>query len=269
MNLVGEEVKHKVFGRGVITNLNENKITVNFEKSEKIFLFPDSVPRYLVFLNTSIQEQMERINDEKERIESEKKQKIEMEKEYRNRLYNMKILPNSQVAYNVLTKEISDLKYVETGVYLSGNMKGVPRIPVRIQPSSALILTYCNQGDEDSRKIIGIAMADDKFWGKECKDGHIVLHEKYQMMLPKKQQLLFWEYFNRIEFPANWGSVPFKYTPSQVVEDILLDICQNAVGTEKENESMEIYRYFCKLNRIAERFEKESPVKEAQAQKRV
>lgn len=254
MNLLGQEVKHKVFGKGTITNQCENKITVHFEESDKLFLYPDAIPRYLIFLDSSIQRQMESMSQEREREICERKQKIDKENEYRNRLYRMKILPKSQVAYNILQNDFSNLEYLETGCYLSGSTKGLPRVPVNIQPNSAMVLTNSCSDNEDDRKIIGVVMADEKFWGKECKDGRIHLHEKYQLILPEEQQVSFWKYFNRKDFSSNWGSIPFKYIPCEAMEKILLDVCQSTAGTAKEEEAFKVYQYFCKLNRLTEKY---------------
>lgn len=80
MNLLGQAVKHKMFGTGVITDLCENKITVCFAENQKLFLFPDAIPCYLTMKNTSIQKKIESINEERERVINEKKQKIEEER---------------------------------------------------------------------------------------------------------------------------------------------------------------------------------------------
>ena len=58
-NLLGQAVKHKRFGKGVIiTALSENKITVCFAESRKLFLFPDAFSGYLTLKNDSIQKKL-------------------------------------------------------------------------------------------------------------------------------------------------------------------------------------------------------------------
>lgn len=253
MNLLGQAVKHKMFGTGVITDLCENKITVCFAENQKLFLFPDAIPRYLTLKNTSIQKKIESINEERERVINEKKQKIEEENDYRNRLYTMKILPKSQVVYNILEDAADNSEYLETGCFLSGDMKGNPRIPANIRPNSAIVLTDCASDNEEERTIIGVAMANERFWGNECTEGKIKLHEKYKLILADEHKILFWQYFKPGVSLARWGSIPFKYIQNETMVRVLLDICHNTAGTIQEVEAIDIYHYFCKLNRITEK----------------
>jgi len=39
---VGVAVTHKVFGEGIIAEINENRIYVSFGKAKKMFLLPDA-----------------------------------------------------------------------------------------------------------------------------------------------------------------------------------------------------------------------------------
>lgn len=250
MNLLGQAVKHEKFGNGVITELCGNKITVCFAESSKLFLFPEAIPRYLTLKNNSIQKKIEIINEERTQLINEEKKKIEEENKYRNRLYTMKIPLKSQVAYNILEDAIGDLNHVKAGCFLSGPMKGKPRIPANIQPNSAIILTDCAFNNEDERTIVGVAMADERFWGSECTDGIIKLHRKYKLTLPDEHKISFWKYFKREVFSSRWGNVPFKYFQNQIMERILFDIYKNMAGTEQEVKANCIYHYFCKLNRI-------------------
>lgn len=253
MNILGQAVKHKKYGKGVITNLSENSITVCFSESQKLFQFPDAFPQYLTLKNKSIQTKIEKLNEERFLEIEKRKQRMERENKYRNRMYTMKILQKSQVAYDILEKDIVNLDYIETGCLLSGEMKGRPRIPSNVQPNSAIILTDCGNGGEDERCIIGIAMAGEYFWGKECTDNQIKLHEKYKLLLSYENRISFWKYFKREAFPDQWGRVPFKYFQNQTMQKIIFDICSKAAGTEQEEEIMELYSYFCSVNRITEK----------------
>jgi hypothetical protein len=98
MNLINKKVEHITFGSGVITEVNDNKIWVQFEDNigTKIFLYPDAFDRFLKAVNTKVednimmdlhkkQEQMEleqeRIREEREAAElEEKKAKLELAK---------------------------------------------------------------------------------------------------------------------------------------------------------------------------------------------
>ena len=93
MNLLGEAVKHKRFGKGVITGLSDNKITICFAKSQKLFLFPDAFTQHLTLKNNSIQKKVEKLNDERLSVIKAKKQKFEKEKEYK--MLNVKLFDGS------------------------------------------------------------------------------------------------------------------------------------------------------------------------------
>ena len=253
MNLLGQAVKHKKFGKGVITDFSENIVTVCFAESQKSFLFPDAFPQYLTLKNNSIQKKMEELNEERLQGVKARKQKIEKENEYRSRVYTMRIPLKSQVAYDISEEEISTLEYVDTGCILTGNMKGRPRVPSSVQPNSAILLTDCGKGGEDERSIIGIAMAHEFFWGKESKDGQIKLHHKHNLILADENRVSFWRYFKRDLRSEQWGKVPFKYFQNETMHRIIFEIGCKAVGTEQEEKVMELYSYFCFLNRMPEK----------------
>lgn len=251
-NLLGQAVKHKRFGKGVITALSENKITVCFAESRKLFLFPDAFSGYLTLKNDSIQKKVERMNEERLRELEAEREKLEIETRHRRRMYTSKRSLKSQVAYNISEDKAEGLEYVETGCVLSGPMKGKPRVPSNVQPNSAVVLTDCGNSGEDDRCIIGIGMAGEHFWGKECEDGRILMHDRYQLILSDENRISFWKYFKREAFPARWGKIPFKYFQNQTMQKIIRDICIQAEGTEQEEEIRNLYRYFCKVNRMEE-----------------
>ena len=147
MNILGQEVKHKKFGKGVVTALSENKITVCFAGKEKLFLFPDAFPQYLVLKNESMQRKIEKLNEERTQKAEAKKKRIEQENRYRNQRDIMKIPLKSQVVYNIFEEDIVELEAVDAGCNLSGKMKGKPRIPVNMQPNSAILFPVARMGE--------------------------------------------------------------------------------------------------------------------------
>ena len=192
------------------------------------------------------------MNEERLRELEVEREKLEIETRHRRRMYTAKRSLNSQVAYNIPEDKAEGLEYVETGCVLSGPMKGKPRVPSNVQPNSAVVLTDCGNGGEDDRCIIGIGMAGEHFWGKECEDGRILMHDRYQLILSDENRISFWKYFKREAFPARWGKIPFKYFQNQTMQKIIRDICIQAEGTEQEEEIRNLYRYFCKVNRMEE-----------------
>lgn len=254
MNLVGEQVKHKVFGKGIITDFSKEKITVCFDEKQKSFLYPDAFQQYLILQNHSIQSKIDEMNNERLEIIEVKKKKEQEEYEYRYRLHTMKITKKSQVAFNISPKDIKKIMtsgIIETGCYLSGKMKGKPRIPSGIQPNSAVILTGCSDNaDENKRRILGVFMVDDYFWGNECTDGEIKFHKEYKLILQPENNLYFWDYFKGDEFTTRWGNVPFKYLDNETMENILLDIYKLEANSHQGQFADKFYNYFCTINRL-------------------
>ncbi len=66
MDLCGEFVTHKVFGKGRITNADENCVTVDFSdiKETKRFVFPNAFGTFLTPVSQSIIKQIQDYKDE-------------------------------------------------------------------------------------------------------------------------------------------------------------------------------------------------------------
>lgn len=250
MKLLGQEVKHKKFGRGVIVEQQENKVAIAFKEGQKLFVFPDAFQQYLVICDTKLKKEIEVLNQQRQKEIQAEKQKQEKEREYQNRMYTMKIPTKSQAAYNIQERELQELEFLDTGHVLTGKAKGSVRKPVNIQPNSGILLTDYS-GDE--RLIWGIAMPAHSFWGKECTDGKIVLHHKYKIVLSEEERVSFWKYFKKDSVRYEWGSIPYKYFETQTMEEIMYDICKRLLNTEHEEEMTELYSYFCNVNRIPEK----------------
>ncbi|HKM35289.1 MAG TPA: hypothetical protein VJY54_11180 [Lachnospiraceae bacterium] len=254
MNLLGQVVVHNKFGNGVISDLSENKITVSFEESQKLFLYPDAFMQFLTLKNNNLQKEFEKLKEECIRIDEEKKVVVERDNYYRRRFYAMKVLEKSQVAFDISSKEVqnaSHMEFIETGCYLTGNRKGMPRIPSNMQPNSAAILTSCDGSKEDKRRIVGVAMVDDRFWGDECEDGKVWLHKDHKLVLPQDTDLSFWRYFTQDVYVKQWGRIPFKYFQNETIQKMIHDICHMLLGTEQEDKAIDFYNYYASINHLS------------------
>lgn len=254
MNLLGQEVEHNKFGNGVITGLSENKITVCFAECQKLFLYPDAFLQHLTLKNDKLQKTLDMLNEERNRINEEKRVALERENHYRSRFYSMKILEKSQVAFDISSDVVQNtchLEFVETGCYISGDKKGMPRIPSNLQPNSAVILTSNDSLEENRRRIVGVAMVDERFWGDECEDGKVWLHKKHKLFLLPDTDLPFWKYFTHSGFLKPWGKVPFKYCNNQIVQKMIHNICNMLLGTEQEKSAIDFYNYYSSINHLS------------------
>lgn len=62
MNLIGLKVVHKIFKDGIITNVQNNKITVIFddENLEKIFYYPNCFKNHLTIFDSVVLDEIKK-----------------------------------------------------------------------------------------------------------------------------------------------------------------------------------------------------------------
>jgi len=218
MQLLGQPVRHNAFGTGVITGLSGNIITIDFAQGEKRFQYPDAFSRFLTLKDAGKQNEIRAGYERRLRAERAERQK-ELERQERlGKIRSMKVTPYSQAAFDIPWKEAkaaAEADAVSTGFYLSGYSKDRPRIPSRLKPNSACLLTTLETGcEEKERRILGAFMVRDDFWGAYCREGVIKAHDRYKLYLPSGSMLPYWNYFEQEEFVPRWGKVVFKYFSS-------------------------------------------------------
>lgn len=253
--LLGQPVKHISFGKGIITNVSDQIVTVHFPEGEKRFLYPEA---FSDFLTLKDEEKQKEINDKhNQNLQAEKAaRKKECEAlERRRQIRTMKITPKSQAAFHIDLNEADSMiefGFVSAGQYLTGTSKGSPRIPKRLKPNSACLLTGIPQGGaEKDRKILGVFMVKENFWGEHCLDGMVEAHVKYKICLPSDMTLFYWAYFEHNDTFPRWGNVPLKYFSNHIMQKILLDLVSLFTDTEKKPLIDEFYQYFCEINRLS------------------
>lgn len=83
MDILNEKVEHIMFGSGVITEMNKNKISIQFQEKigTKMFIYPDAFEKFLKVSNPALENNiMEELRNKKEQLELEIK-RIEKEHE--------------------------------------------------------------------------------------------------------------------------------------------------------------------------------------------
>lgn len=62
MNLIGLKVVHKIYKEGIITNIQNNKITVAFYdgNSEKIFYYPNCFKNHLTIFDSVVLDEIKK-----------------------------------------------------------------------------------------------------------------------------------------------------------------------------------------------------------------
>jgi hypothetical protein len=254
IQLLGQPVKHISFGKGIVTDISNKTVTIRFEQEEKKFLFPQAFSRFLTLNDTTKQREIsEKYNGILQAEKAEKIKKSE-EQEQRRRIYNMKIMPNSQAVFDIKVNEVESIVEcgsIETGYYISGYSKGEPRIPKTLKPNSVCLLTGLpNNCDERNRTILGAFMVKESFWGEDCKNGLVEGHKKYKVCLAPNTNLLYWNYFDECENIPRWGNVRFKYLSNSIMQKILFDMTKIFLGTKQESNIYEFYQHFSEINHL-------------------
>lgn len=253
MNIIGQEVKHKVFGSGIVSDISANRITVGFSAGGKSFIFPDAFRGYLLFEDKNIQKRiLDMILSQEEDIKRQL-QEEQAKLERMRKIQNFTVITNSQAVFDIAvgqTAEICTTYTVSTGHYLSGCNKGQPRIADRLKPNSVCLLTQRPSGKlESERQIIGAFMVKEDFFGEEIHDGVIEAHPTHRMLINAESALLFWHYFDDKK-PPRWGNTAFKYCSTVAMSQILSDMIKTFEKTDQYESALAFYDYFCKINRV-------------------
>ena len=252
MQLVGQKVSHAKFGKGVVSEHNGNVVIVDFAGEQKKFSYPGAFKKFLKLEDEDKQEAITEKFDELMEERKVEKLKVQKQKEREIHLRSIKVLPESQGAFNVSEAEAADVVKggeIHTGVYVSGKSKGEPRVPKKLRPNSACIITCVPEGGKEAdRYIAGIFMVEEDFYGKDALDGAIRGHEKYRLAMPEGSRVSFWKYFGHSMKQARWGSVDFKYVNNYDVKEMLEDARHVFAGTEKEALYRDFNEYFMMIN---------------------
>ena len=254
MQLKGKKVTHVTFGPGVVTDVEDDIVTVAFVQGEKKFLFPGAFSRFLVFEDGESRERVEHMIRQIDREKEQQRQAKHKEHDRLKKLRQLKILPNSQAVFGFVENKREDVFSAWTvcsGHYVGGYSKGEPRVPVRLKPNSACLLTECAPGaPETGRRIIGVFMVREDFNGTSCSDGIIPAHEKYRIALEADETMPYWNYFESRGKPPRWGKTEMKYFANLTMQRILYDLAGSVPNREKRRVSEELYRYFIAVNRL-------------------
>lgn len=255
VQIVGQIVEHNTFGQGKVTNYAEDMITVSFAQGDKKFVYPGAFAGFLEFSSKVAQDKVDALYSKQQKEEALQKQEKQKEQERRQELLTLKITPNSQAAFHIDGRDLDEIfasGTVSTGCYLSGYSKGEPRVPNKLKPNSACLLTARPaDAPEGERRIVGVSMVKDSFWGDTCTNGLVDLHEQHRLRLKPNRSLRYWDYVDGANPPARWGNMAFKYISNKAVQEILFDLMNALRDTEDGARAQEFYAYFCEINRLS------------------
>lgn len=253
--LVGEAIAHKVFGKGIVSNVNSQIIEVDFFKGRKKFVFPDAFRQFISLMDSKYEKDVQSILDEIDTKNKKETQKARIEDDRLRRIGTLKIKPKSQVAFGFLENNYEDVLKswsLFTGSYLTGQSKGKPRIPNRLDLNSACLLTMVPDGlPEKERIIFGVFMVPDDFYASNCTDGIIEAHEKYRLTLDiENEKIRFWDYFPSDTPTFKWGGMEMKYFSNDIMHDVLYHMKEIIKDPDRQETISSLYSYFCKINSL-------------------
>lgn len=263
MNLINEEITHKVFGKGNIIDQDESVITIDFNEDIKKFVYPDVFGEFITLKNREIAKSLKKILAKREAKEEilaqereEEKERLAIEQRRREKLKNHRIHESSQIVFWLDEEEqvsVFDEWQVFTGLVQSGKSAGQPNRAARLRPNSASILTKREEDQEETeRQILGLYMVNETFSGSFNDDGLVLPHDEHRIQLTKEEseKMLFWNYYINENYPhrTTWNSGKYRYFDNVWTAQILKDIIALRTDEEQIKEAQSFLEYFCQVN---------------------
>jgi|SRR5690606_39120810 len=269
MNLIDEKVRHEHFGKGSIISQEDSIIEIQFKSEVKKFVYPDAFEKFLEIDNQKIADSIkediqiklkEKQEEELQREEDRKQHRLEQQLrvEHEKLMRNHKLHPESQLAIwcdEEDQKDIFNNWKIFYDVYKSGQNKGKPKKPSRVNPNTVCLLTARDETmEEKDRYIIGAYMVKEDFIGKLCEDGYIPAHSLYKLQLTEDEstKIPFWKYYFDEKSPdkVTWNSGRVRYFNNEWMAQILHDIVALRQDTNEHGLAKDFFEHFCKMNRI-------------------
>ena len=265
MNLIDEEITHKVFGEGNIVDHDDSIITVDFNKDIKKFVYPDAFKKFITLNDRNTAKHLKQVllkrkmeEEALERKREEEKEQQALEQQRKEKLKNHKIHESSQIVFWLDEEEQQNVFtdwHVFTGKVQSGKNKGQPNRVTRLRPNSASLLT-AREADqpEIERRILGLFMVNETFSGNHSDDGIVPSHTEYRIELTEgeAEKMLFWNYYINKNHPhrTTWNSGKYRYFDNVWIAQILKDIIALKTDEEQIKDANKFLEYFCQMNAL-------------------
>lgn len=268
MSLINQKVTHDVYGKGIITNLNDSYVEISFSPQPsgvKKFVFPDAFGIYLKPVEQETTDLVSKIKQQRRKREQAEKElrrnkiqlRLKQEKRAKQAMAR-KVHPVSQSVFCCSPEEQNSIFInweVSAGTIQSGKRKGQPRNLARLGQNSACLLTAKEPGEaEAARRILGLFMVNPLSNLEENKDGYIRAHSRYRLQLPRQvsDQMLFWNYYINDKSPdeITWNSGRQRYFDNILMAQILRDILALTDEPLGQRRTQDFLEYFCKTNNL-------------------
>jgi len=263
VNLINEEITHKVFGEGNIVGHDDSIITIDFNEDTKKFVYPDAFGKFITLNDQNTAKTLKKVISKREmeeealeRKREEEKEQQALEQQRREKLKNHRIHESSQIVFWLDEEEQQNVFtdwQVFTGKVQSGKNKGQPNRVARLAANSAGLLTArASDQPETERKILGLYMVNETFSGDLSDDGMVPSHAEFRIELTDQEaeKMLFWNYYINENYPhrTTWNSGKFRYFDNVWTAQILKDIIALKTDEEQIKEAKNFLEYFCQMN---------------------
>jgi len=263
VNLINEEITHKVFGEGNIVDHDDSIITVDFNEDIKKFVYPDAFGNFITLNDRDTAKSLKQVllkremeEEVLERKREEEKERQALEQQRREKLKNHSIHESSQIVFWLDEEEQQNVFtdwQVFTGKVQSGKNKGQPNRAARVSPNSAGLLTArASDQLETERRILGLYMVNETFSGNLNDDGMVPSHAEFRIELTDQEaeKMLFWNYYINNNYPdrTTWNSGKYRYYDNVWTAQILQDIIALKTDEEQIKEAKNFLEYFCQMN---------------------
>lgn len=265
MNLINEEITHKVFGEGNIVDHEDSIITIDFNEEIKKFVYPDAFEEFITLNDQGTAKSfkkffLKREAEEKileKKLEEEKEQQM-LEQQRKEKLKNHKIHESSQVVFWLDEEEQQNIFtewQVSTGLVQSGKNEGQPNRATRLRPNSASILTARESNQpETERRILGLYLVNEMYSGNLDDEGIVSSHSEFRIELTTEEaeKMLFWNYYINKSYPhrTTWNSGKYRYFDNEWTAQILKDIIALRTNEEQIQEAEKFLEHFCQINAL-------------------
>jgi len=265
VNLINEEITHKVFGEGNIVNHEESIITIDFNEDIKKFVYPDAFEKFITLNDRSTAKTFKNYFLKRELKKEALEKKLEEEREIQmleqqrlDKMKNHKIHESSQIVFWLDEEEQSNIFtnwQVYTGEVQSGKNKGQPNRATRLSLNSAGLLTKRAPDQlETERQILGLYMVDETYSSKIVDDGMVPSHSEFRIELTEQEseQMLFWNYYINKNYPhqTTWNSGKYRYFDNIWTAQILKDIIEIRKDEAQITEAENFLAHFCQVNAL-------------------
>lgn len=265
MNLINEEITHKVFGEGNVVEHEDSIITIDFNDDVKKFVYPDAFEKFITLNNEStakslneifLKRQLEEEVLEKKREEEKERQMLELERQ--EKMKNYKIHESAQIVFWLDEEEqekVFDDWHASTGMIQSGKNKGQPNKATRLSSNSAGLLTARTSDQQEiERKILGLYMVNETYGDNIINDGIVPSDAVFRIELTDEEaeKMLFWNYYVNKSYPnrTTWNSGKFRYFDNIWTAQILKDIITIKTDEAEIKEVENFLVHFCQLNAL-------------------